>query len=358
VSQHPLIEVANDREVRQSKGFREAAARLTGEALAEMYQQEVANAPKRYDAEKKFLVGQKGTAPRGGKSGKPHEHLSIALVNRFRSAGEGLDLPAAPAGDTFEAFAYQVPLKVRQADSDKRIGKIDLIGAIPEDRLAIAVLKFVPPSATRGSTGDTPLRALLEGLCYTAIVQANRSDILGEIEAEYERKLSDEPPILVLLGNTRYWELCRKREAQKGAAWINQMERLAQEIDENLGIAVRYLGLKLQGDPGWEYTDDKPMLVGTPILDRAWGPGAGKVRPKSKPKLKTKSASADEVVEADPTRPVRTYDVTQSYESGDSIDHPTLGLGVVQRSAGVGKIRVLFDGTQRLLIHERRPSGS
>ena len=113
MSQHPLIELANEREVRQSKGFREAAARITGEVLAEMYQQEVANAPKRYEADKKFLVGQKGTVPRGTSSGKPHEQLSIALVNRFRDRGEGLDLPAVPAGDTLEFLAYQVPLKIR-----------------------------------------------------------------------------------------------------------------------------------------------------------------------------------------------------------------------------------------------------
>jgi hypothetical protein len=358
VGQHPLIELANDREVRQSRSFRETAASLTGEALAEMYQQEVANAPKRYDADKKFLVGQKGVVARGGKSGKPHEHLAMALVNRFRSVGEGLDLPAAPAGDTFDALAYQVPLKIRQTDPDKRIGRVDLIGAIPEERLAIVVLKYVSPSATRGSTGDTPLRALLEGLAYTAIVQANRNEIIGEVDLEYGRKLSDEPPIFILLGSTRYWELCRKREAQKGAAWINQMERLAQEIDENLGIAVRYFGLKLQGDPGWEYEGDKPVLVGTPILDRAWGPGAGKVRPRVKSKPKAKSAPVDSIVEADPTRPVRVYNATQSYTSGDSIEHPTLGRGVVQRSAGIGKIKVMFGGRQRLLIHERPPSGS
>jgi hypothetical protein len=345
VSQHPLIELANEREVRQSKGFREAAERLTGEALAEMYQQEVANAPKRYEADKKFLLGQKGVAPRGAKSGKPHEHLSMAFVNRCRSAGEGLDLPAAPAGDTLDALAYQVPLKVRQSDPDKRIGTIDVIGAVPEDRLTIAILKYVPPTATRGSTGDTPLHALLEGLAYTAIAQANRNEILGEIEAEYERKLSDEPPLLIILG-------------KRGAAWINQMERLAHEIDENLGIAVSYLGLKLQGDPGWEYEEDRPVLVGTPILDRPWGLGAGKVRPRAaKSKLRAKSDPADEIVEADPTRPVRFYDVTQSYESGDCIEHPTLGRGVVQRSAGAGKIKVLFDDTQRLLIHQRPPAG-
>jgi hypothetical protein len=272
--------------------------------------------------------------------------------------GEGLDLPVAPAGDTFDTLAYQVPLKVRQTDPDKRIGRVDLIGAIPEDRLAIVVLKYVPPSATRGSTGDTPLRALLEGLAYTAIVQANRREILGEIDVAYGRKLSDEPPTLILLGNTRYWELCRKREAQKGAAWINQMERLAQETDQNLGIAVRYYGLKLQGDPGWEFEDDKPILVGTPILERAWGPGAGKVRPKAKSKPKAKSAPSDEIVEADPTRAVRPYYVTESYESGDSIEHPTLGLGVVQRSMGVGKIKVAFGTTHRLLIHERPPPPS
>jgi len=357
VSQHPLIELANDREVRQSKGFREAAARLNGESLAEQYQQEVANAPKRYEADKKFFVAQKGTVTGGGKTGKPHEHLSVALVNRFRDKGEGLDLPMAPAGDTLDFFAYQVPLKVRQTDPDKRIGKIDLIGAIPENRLAIVMLKYVPPTATRGSTGDTPLRALLEGLTYTAIVQANRSEILGEIEATCDRKLSDQPPILIVLGNTRYWELCRKREAQKGAAWINQMERLAQEIDENLGIAVHYMGIKLQGDPGWEFVGDKPERTGTPILDRAWGPGAGKVRPKSRPRAKSKAAEADEIVEADPTREPRVYQITESYSSGDSIEHPTLGLGVVQRSVGVGKIVVLFDATPRLLIHERESTG-
>jgi hypothetical protein len=351
VSQHPLIDLANDREVRQSKGFRESAARLTGESLAEMYQQEVANAPKRYEADKKFLVGQKGNAPRGGKSGKPHEQLSVALVNQFRSRGEGLDLPQAPAGDTLDSFAYQVPLKVRQTDSDKRIGKVDVIGAIPEDRLALVVLKYVAPTATRGSTGDTPLRALLEGMAYTAIVQANRKEILGEIDAAYGRKLSDEPPVLILLGNNRYWELCRKREAQKGAGWINQMERLAQEIEENLDIGVRYLSIKLQDDPGWEIEDDKPTLVGTPILDRAWGPGAGKVKPK--PRRKLKAAAAEEVVAADPTRPKRAYRITESYSSGDTIEHPTLGLGVVQRSVGNGKIQVLFDDTPRLLIHER-----
>ena len=50
---------------------------------------------------------------------------------------------------------------------------------------------------------------------------------------------------------------------------------------------------------------------------------------------------------------MRPYQTTDSYASGDSIKHPTLGLGVVQRSAGNGKIKVLFEDTPRLLIHQR-----
>ena len=79
MSQHPLIELANDREVRQSKGFREAAERLTGEGLAEMYQQEVANAPKRHDSGKKYLGVKTGRIPSGPQSGKDDRHLAMAI---------------------------------------------------------------------------------------------------------------------------------------------------------------------------------------------------------------------------------------------------------------------------------------
>ena len=52
MSQHPLIEKSNDREVKQATGFKQAAASLKGEELAELYEREHANAPKRVDAGK------------------------------------------------------------------------------------------------------------------------------------------------------------------------------------------------------------------------------------------------------------------------------------------------------------------
>ena len=96
------------------------------------------------------------------------------------------------------------------------------------------------------------------------------------------------------------------------------------------------------------------MLDASPRLTRAWEHGAGKVRPKPRPKPKQVDP-ADVPVEADLTRPVRSYALTESYQSGDRIQHPTLGLGVVQGIAGNGKIAVLFGDKKSLLVHERRP---
>jgi hypothetical protein len=56
---------------------------------------------------------------------------------------------------------------------------------------------------------------------------------------------------------------------------------------------------------------------------------------------------------------VRSYALTEVYTSGDRIDHPTLGSGVVQGEAGPGKINVLFGERKSLLVHGRgAPSAS
>jgi len=173
-----------------------------------------------------------------------------------------------------------------------------------------------------------------------------------EISDRSGREVVDEPPILMLVGSPRYWELCRKREAQKGAAWIKELERLAGEIEEHIGVTVVYVGCEIEGDPGWSYGESGPTLDSVPRLTRAWEHGAGKVRPKPRPKPKHIDPS-DIPVEADMSRPVRGYALTESYESGDRIQHPTLGLGIVQGIAGNGKIAVLFGEKKSLLVHER-----
>ncbi len=348
MSQHPLIELSQDREVRQAKGFRAAALRLNGEVLAEKFRTEVAHAPRRHDAGQKYLVAQ--TGKRGRRSARPEPPLSTALVNHRRDAGGGLPLPEEEG--QLEFVAYQLPLKA--GSEDPGLGKIDVLGMLPGDRLAVVKLKYVAPQATRGSTGDTPLRALLEALAAAAVVQANHEALAGELAESLERSVSTEPPAVVLLGTPRYWELCRKREAQKGAGWIKEMERLAKEIVEAFGVPVHFFAIELAGDPAWEDRDERVLLTDVPKLAPAWEAGAGRVRPKPRPR--PKATAVETVVEADLSRPVQPYALTGSFQAGDRIAHPTLGEGVVQGPAGPGKIKVLFDNRPALLVHERGPS--
>jgi hypothetical protein len=80
-------------------------------------------------------------------------------------------------------------------------------------------------------------------------------------------------------------------------------------------------------------------------------------KPKEKQRPKAQAGDVDEVVEADLSRPIRAYQLTESYSAGDRIAHPTLGTGVVQGSGGAGKVRVLFDEKKALLVHERPAPG-
>jgi hypothetical protein len=356
-----MIELSNDREVRQAKGFKDVAARLTGEELAGLYETELANAPKRAEVGKKYLMKVK--LPDRRRPNKDEEHLSLALLKHCRDSGEGLPLPQL---GTLDLLAAQVPLvtasvdrSLGDADPNKGVGKIDLLGVGPEDRLVVVKLKFAAPGATRGGTGDTPLRALLDGLAQAAIASANRESLASELTDALGRGLSDQPPVLALIASPRYWELCRKREAQKGAAWIREMERLARDVEESIGVQVLYRAVSLDGDPGWEYGEEGPALAAAPELASAWEARAGVVKPKAAPRPKAQAAAVETVVEADLSRPIRAYVVTDSYSAGDRISHPTLGTGVVQGSGGVGKVRVLFDGKKALLVHERpAPSAS
>jgi hypothetical protein len=348
-----LLELSNSRDVKQAKGFRQVAEGLTGTSLEEQYRREVESAPDRRGAGKKYF-GSHPKPPTGPRNGKDSEHCAMALLAHSR-AGGALELPS---GGALTLLDYQVPLATAAVDSslgaadpNKGIGKIDLLGLLPDDRLAVVVVKYIPPSATRGGTGDTPLRALLGGLAASAMVDANREAIAEEVLARVERSVAPEPPALIVLGSPRYWEICRKREAQKGAGWIRELERIGREVAEVIGVEVMYLGVDLSAEPAWKYADGGPELVAEPKIKAAWEPRAGKLKPKPKPK--PRQGTEEIRVEPDLSRPPRVYGIRESYKPGDRIEHPTLGLGVVQAVAGVGKISVLFDEKKSLLIHER-----
>jgi hypothetical protein len=359
LSQHPLIDLANDREVKQAKGFRKAASELNGAALAQHYKAELGAAPRRTEAGKRYLGNHPSKPPSERKNNRDEEHIAQAMTRFCREREVPLYLPR-DAGE-LRPIDFAVPMMSASpdksqgdADPNKGVGKVDLLAVGPEDVMTVVRMRYLASDATRGGTGDTPLRQLLEGLAHTAFAEANRAAIQAEIDAAEGEgpTLSEDPPMLVLLASQRYWELCRRREAQKGAGWIRELERLAREMGEESGVQIIFAGLKLPGDPEWSYDESGPLMTAAPALEPAWERNAGKVKPRSAAKPKAKEA-VEEVVEADLSKPIRPYSIRETYESGERIQHPTLGEGVVQREAGPGKILVQFDDKPSLLIHGR-----
>lgn len=67
---------------------------------------------------------------------------------------------------------------------------------------------------------------------------------------------------------------------------------------------------------------------------------------------KARSAPAP-VVEADPSRPPRSFRPSDTYQVGDRVVHAHFGEGVVQAVRGPTKVEVLFSGGARTLVHGR-----
>ncbi len=359
MSLHPLIELSVDREVKQAKGFKAVAAQHTGETLELLYQKEISSAPKRSERGKKYLGVNTGRIPKAPQAGKDDRHAAMAIGAWAEAMGESIQLPS---GDVIQIVDSLVPLRTAapdrakgDEDPNKGVDDIDLLGVLPDDRVAVVRVKYLAPDATRGGAGDTPLRALLSGLAQVAMVDADRPALRAEIEAKTGRVINEEAPALLIVASPRYWEICRKREAQKGAAWIREIERLGREMAVQIGVEVFYVGLELPGSPAWSYEEDGPKLTEAPRLVVAWPAGAGKLKPK--PKSRSKKLSAEDVlVEADPSRPPRPYSIADSFEPGDTVIHSKFGNGVVQANLGPGKISVLFGEESKLLIHERVPA--
>ncbi len=340
MSQHPLLDLAADPRVRRASDFRAVAAGLTGADLALAFEEELRATTSAEDGRKYFVAYSRRLAGER-RPARDAEHLSLALVEHAGRAGHGMALPDGKG--SLDPVAAQVPFQP---------GRVDLLGLGPGERLAVVQIRYLAPGAARAGTGDTPLAATLEALARAAGAHACRGALAGEVAEACGRAVGDEPPLVAVLASPRYWELCRRREAQKGAAWIHELERIARELEEASGIRLLFLGCRLEGDPGWSYPEGRPVLDSAPRLVPAWELSAGRLRPKvpSRPKP---GAPVEVPVEADLSRPIRSYAASEKYAAADRISHPTLGLGVVQGQAGNGKISVFFEDRKVVLVHGR-----
>lgn len=197
-----------------------AISSVDADALCAEYGALRENAPRRLQSGKSYFVGHTGIASGAGASNRLEEHCAIALVNLGRRWPR-------PDGGWFRLLDYQVPLKARQADTG--IGKIDLLGVTQAGRLVVVELKV---EGEGGGRSDAPPAALMEGLRYAAMIEADMDALAAEAEHRFGVTLARLPPIVQLLAPKAWWR--RWLELPAAGDWGPLFTELAAAIAAKL----------------------------------------------------------------------------------------------------------------------------
>jgi hypothetical protein len=166
-----------------------------------------------------YFVGHTGYPSTIGETNRREEHFAIALVN----AGQSWLLPD---GTSFDLLDYQVPLKAAQKDYG--IGKIDLFGLTESGRAVVIELKVIGYS---GGPSDPPPVALLEGLRYASIVEANLDRFASEINKTFGRRMVPEKPIILVLGEADWWPRWLASDGKIKRALEQKANNIANALD-------------------------------------------------------------------------------------------------------------------------------
>lgn len=76
--------------------------------------------------------------------------------------------------------------------------------------------------------------------------------------------------------------------------------------------------------------------------------------PAPKKRASSRRSKAGEAFSIDPKRPVKPYDMNNSFSAGDVINHSKFGLGAVETAFPPNKIEVRFQEGKKLLLHNMR----
>ena len=216
-------------------------------------------APIRSDRGKLHFVDHDGRLEAKNPANPSEDHLAIALWRL--GSGRG---PASVG--RLRLLDYQFPLYASEAD--KVLGEVDLLGATDAGRLAIIELKV--PHAT-GARRESPLRALMQGLRYAAVVQANHRAITAEARRRFSIELSDDPPTVQILAPRDWWhEWCDmpRRTRRAAGPWESRFLELAARLETRLGIAVECAQLDDTGLADIAWGAHGPYLRRTPSVSR------------------------------------------------------------------------------------------
>ena len=94
-----------------------------------------------------------------------------------------------------------------------------------------------------------------------------------------------------------------------------------------------------------------PAAATTKAASTATGEGAA---PPAKKRGGSRRSKEADTFSIDPRRPVKPYDMNNSFSAGDVINHSKFGLGAVETSFPPNKIEVRFQEGKKLLLHNMR----
>jgi hypothetical protein len=230
-----LIDLFNEAEIKSVSKFCDVAKKLDITDICDGYAELRQVAPQRSERGKSYFgdTYRTGTTNNLKRSNRREEHCAIAMYNASR-AGKNFELPD---GRNLELIDYQTPLKAQQ--SDYRVGKVDLFGVVEMTLPAVIELKV---EGQNGTMADTPLRALMEGLAYCAIVEKNISAIAAETTSKFGLPLSAATPILMIMAPEKYWE--QYLQHPRTGNWLPELNRLTEGLRRRLNLETHMAALK------------------------------------------------------------------------------------------------------------------
>lgn len=243
-----LIRLQRCRAVNRISQFAEVAGTLAAdvEQLAHLYENLKRVAPRRHAARKRYLSARRnGVTFSGEASNRREEHRAVALRN---ASHDGVAF-VLPDGRPLAIIDYQMPLKARQGD--RGVGKVDLFALVDGRLPCVIELKVA-----RKSRPDTPLRALLEGLAYCAIVEANARDIASEFPGQ--PAWSALRPTLVVMAPDDYWAWYL--DHRKAGRWLPAIRALVLGLRQTLRLETCLVALDARFEIG--VSGQRPRLVG------------------------------------------------------------------------------------------------
>lgn len=195
---------------------------ITAEELAAGYAWLRANAPARV---RPYLSPSRtGVPPIDPLALRKEERWAMALFNRASISIGG--------GKSLSLVDYQMPLKAVRRDTG--VGKVDLLGVCEDGVLAVIELKLAE------SREDRTI-ALLEGMIYAAIIEANLRNIAAEVEARAGTEMKAVRPRIFIVAPPAYWSNTRIQPGVEATA------SLAACVSALIETQIAFLSLEGSG---------------------------------------------------------------------------------------------------------------